>query len=77
MTDASGSTTYSYDSADRLTSKATPAGTLSYTYDAAGNVASIASSNTTALPCLLHQDALNRRPWWTIACPRRQHHDYS
>src|SRR5208337_4375097 len=31
---------------DRLTAKATPAGTLNYTYDAAGNVASITSSNT-------------------------------
>ena len=46
MTDASGTTTYSYDSMDRLSSKATPEGTLSYTYDAAGRVASIASSNT-------------------------------
>ena len=45
MTDASGTTTYTYDTMDRLTSKATPEGTLSYTYDAAGNVASM-SSNT-------------------------------
>ena len=44
MTDASGTTTYSYDSMDRLTTKATPEGTLSYTYDAAGNLASIASN---------------------------------
>jgi YD repeat-containing protein len=46
MTDASGTTNYGYDSMDRLTSKATPEGTLSYTYDAAGHVASIISSNT-------------------------------
>ena len=44
-TDGSGITTYGYDSADRLISKATPAGTLSYTYDSAGHVASISSSN--------------------------------
>ena len=30
-TDASGITTYSYDSLDRLTMKATPEGTLNYT----------------------------------------------
>ena len=35
MTDASGTTNYGYDSMDRLTSKATPEGTLNYTYDAA------------------------------------------
>jgi RHS Repeat len=37
MTHASGTTTYSYDNVDRLSSKATPEGTLTYTYDAAGN----------------------------------------
>jgi YD repeat-containing protein len=45
MTDASGTTTYSYDSLDRLTMKATPEGTLNYTYDAASNLASMTSSD--------------------------------
>ena len=46
MTDASGTTTYTYDpQTDRLTSKQTPFGTISYAYDAAGDVTSIASSN--------------------------------
>jgi RHS repeat-associated protein len=48
MTDASGTTTYTYDSLDRLTMKATPEGTLNYTYDAAGNLASMTSSDGNA-----------------------------
>lgn len=38
MTDASGTTTCTYDTRDRLLAKATPAGTLTYTYDAGGRV---------------------------------------
>ncbi|MGH9827595.1 MAG: RHS repeat-associated core domain-containing protein, partial [Blastocatellia bacterium] len=45
MTDPSGTTKYSYDSRDRLTSKATPEGSLTYSYDNAGNVLSVQSSN--------------------------------
>ncbi|MGH9762798.1 MAG: hypothetical protein ACREAC_18400, partial [Blastocatellia bacterium] len=45
MTDPSGTTKYSHDSRDRLTSKATPEGTLTYSYDSAGNVLSVQSSN--------------------------------
>jgi RHS repeat-associated protein len=45
MQDASGSTTYSYDSRDRLLSKATPQGTLSYSYDPAGNLTNIHSNH--------------------------------
>jgi RHS repeat-associated protein len=45
MTDASGSTIYTYDLRDRLLTKATPAGTLTYTHDPAGNVATVRSSN--------------------------------
>jgi RHS repeat-associated protein len=45
MTDASGTTTYTYDSMDRLSSKATPEGTLNYAYDAAGNLASMQSAD--------------------------------
>jgi RHS repeat-associated protein len=41
MSDVSGSTTYTYDQLDRLTTKAAPAGTLTYTHDAFGNLLSI------------------------------------
>jgi RHS repeat-associated protein len=41
MNDVSGSTTYTYDQLDRLTTKAAPAGTLTYTHDAFGNLLSI------------------------------------
>ena len=39
MSDGSGTTTYTYDNADRLITK----GILSYTYDAAGNLATLSS----------------------------------
>jgi RHS repeat-associated protein len=45
MSDASGTTNYSYDIRDRLTSKQTPQGTLAYTYDLAGGLKSMDSSN--------------------------------
>jgi YD repeat-containing protein len=60
MTDASGTTTYTYESQDRLKTKASPQGTLSYTYDAAGNVASTASSNTNGISVTYIYDNLNR-----------------
>jgi YD repeat-containing protein len=60
MTDASGTTTYTYDNLDRLTVKATPQGALSYTYDAAGNLASMASSNAHGVSVLYTWDELNR-----------------
>jgi len=60
MTDASGTTTYTYDNLDRLKTKATPQGTLSYTYDAAGNVASIQSSNANGTSVSYTYDNLNR-----------------
>lgn len=60
MTDASGTTNYSYDSMDRLSSKATTEGTLSYTYDAAGNLASMTSSNTHGVSATYGYDDLNR-----------------
>ena len=41
MTDASGTTSYSYDRLDRPIGKATPAGTLSYQRDLAGNQTSL------------------------------------
>jgi RHS repeat-associated protein len=60
MVDASGSTTYTYDTRDRLLSKATPAGTLTYTYDLAGNVASIQSSNANGTSVNYAWDAANQ-----------------
>lgn len=60
MADATGTTTYSYDNRDRLTSEATPEGTLSYTYDAHGNVLTINSSNTNGASMTYSYDALNR-----------------
>ncbi len=60
MTDASGTTTYSYDSLDRLVSEATPEGTLTYSYDAAGNVASMKSSNANGISVAYGYDQLNR-----------------
>lgn len=45
MTDASGTTTYNYDTQNRLISKQTPQGTLNYTYDLVGRVTSVRSSN--------------------------------
>jgi len=60
MMDASGTTTYDYDAQDRLTSKATPQGTLSYTYDANGNVLTLRSSNANGVAVDYTYDALNR-----------------
>ena len=45
MTDATGTTSYSYDARDRMAAKQTPQGTLTYAYDAAGHVISLRSSN--------------------------------
>lgn len=60
MVDASGRTTYGYDSRDRLISKASPQGTLAYTYDATGNLASVTSPHTNGLAVRYSYDALNR-----------------
>jgi RHS repeat-associated protein/uncharacterized repeat protein (TIGR01451 family) len=60
MSDASGTTFYTYDNRDRLLTKATPEGTLTYRYDAAGNVKSIASSNAANASAAYAYDALNR-----------------
>jgi len=59
MIDGSGTTSYAYDSLDRITSKSTPAGTLNYTYDAVGNVASM-SSSPSGVSVNYSYDALNR-----------------
>ena len=55
-----GTVNYSYDSLDRLITKATPEGTLSYTYYASGNVESITSSNPNGVSVTLTWDELNR-----------------
>jgi len=60
MTDASGATNYTYDTRDRLLTKASPAGTLIYTYDNAGNTLSLKSSNTGGASMTYGYDALNR-----------------
>jgi YD repeat-containing protein len=60
MTDASGTTTYGYDTMDRLRSKSTPEGTLSYTYDAGGTLASMTSSNANGVSTSYTYDSLNR-----------------
>ena len=60
MTDASGTTTYTYDSMDRLTEKATPEGNLTYTYDGDGHLASMQSSNTNGVYVSYTYDTLNR-----------------
>lgn len=60
MLDASGETIYGYDARDRLTSKATPQGTLGYGYDAAGNLLSISSSTPEGAQMTYTYDELNR-----------------
>ena len=60
MVDASGTTTYTYDTRNRLLTKATPEGTLTYTYDASGNVASIDSSNANGTSVAYAWDAANQ-----------------
>jgi RHS repeat-associated protein len=60
MTDASGSTIYSYDTRHRLSSKQTPFGTLSYTYDDRGNLLTTRSSNANGVSVDYGYDSLNR-----------------
>jgi len=50
----------SYDTRNRLVTKATPQGTLSYSYDAAGDVKTIQSSNVNGASMSYGYDALNR-----------------
>jgi RHS repeat-associated protein len=60
MTDASGTTTYTYDLRDRLLTKVTPQGTLTYTYGPTGNLRSMTSSNANGVSVTYTEDALNR-----------------
>lgn len=60
MTDASGTTSYTYDSRDRLLTKVTPQGTLSYTYDGFGNQATVQSATASGVSVAYGYDVLNR-----------------
>jgi len=60
MIDASGTTTYTYNNRNRLTSKASPEGTLNYTYDTAGNLLSTISSNANGVNTTYTYDTLYR-----------------
>jgi RHS repeat-associated protein len=60
MMDATGATTYTYDSQDRLTSKQAPQGMLTYTYGATGNLLTTRSSNANGVSLDYDYDALNR-----------------
>ena len=60
MIDSTGTTIYSYDDRDRLTSKATPEGTLGYGYDDQNNLKSITSSTPGGAAVTYTYDALNR-----------------
>lgn len=60
MVDASGTTSYTYDTRDRLLTKATPEGTLAYTYDGFGNLVTMQSSTASGVNLNYGYDALNR-----------------
>jgi len=60
MTDASGTTQYTYDAFDRLATKTTPFGTLTYKYDPAGNLDSMSSSNANGVSLAYTWDSMNR-----------------
>jgi RHS repeat-associated protein len=60
MSDASGTTYYYYDAADRLKQKVTPGGTLDYAYDGAGHLASMSSENANGVSVSYAYDELNR-----------------
>ena len=60
MTDASGTTVYTYDQRDRLLTKQTPQGTLSYTYNLASRLTSMRSSNADGVSVDYTYDDLHR-----------------
>jgi RHS repeat-associated protein len=60
MADASGTTLYTYDARNRLTTKQTPFGTLSYSYDGGGNLLTTRSSTANGISVDYSYDALNR-----------------
>jgi YD repeat-containing protein len=60
MTDASGTTSWTYDARDRVRTKATPQGTLTYTWHLNGLAASVVSSNANGVSVAYGYDSLNR-----------------
>ena len=60
MTDATGTTNYTYNNRDRLTEKATPQGTLKYTYTANGSLAGLQSNHANGIDLAYDYDSLNR-----------------
>src|SRR5207245_9487867 len=60
ITTTNRTTTYTTHNRDRLTTNATPLGTLTYTYNLAGAVTSIASSNANGVSVAYDYDELNR-----------------
>jgi len=60
MTDAGGTTTYTYDLRERLLTKVAPQGTLTYTYGPTGSLTSMTSSNANGVSVTYTDDALNR-----------------
>ncbi len=60
MSDASGSTVYTYNARNRLSSNQTPFGTLTYTHNEAGSLLTTRSSNANGLRVDYSYDALNR-----------------
>jgi RHS repeat-associated protein len=60
MTDATGTSVYSYDARDRVIAKASPQGAIAYTYDGVGNVLSARSSNSDGFSVDYKYDELNR-----------------
>jgi RHS repeat-associated protein len=60
MADASGTTSYTYDSRDRLLTKATPEGSLAYTYDGYGNLQTIQSGTSNGVSLTYGYDLLHR-----------------
>jgi RHS repeat-associated protein len=60
MTDASGTTTYTYNAQDALLKKQTPWGALTYTHDARGYVRSLRSSNADGVAINYTYDTSNR-----------------
>ena len=60
LVDASGASSYTYDTRDRLMTKSTSQGTLTYSYDDFGNLKSIASATASGVRLSYAYDALNR-----------------
>ena len=60
MTDASGTTNYTYDLRDRLETKQTPQGTLTYGYNPTGGLVTVRSSNADGVSVNYDYDDVSR-----------------